>query len=161
MFGTSDSQSRVAVGDVAPDFSLSDQQGSLVTLSALLQKGPVVVFFYPKDNTMGCTAQVCAFRDAYEDFLQEKASVVGISSDSSTSHRSFADKHGFVFSILSDTGQTTRNAYGVPKSLGFVPGRVTYLVDRTGVVRHIVNSQLNIQSHVTTMLAAVRALKAP
>lgn len=159
MFGISTTS--LGVGDKAPLFTLHDQHGDDVALATLLIRGPVVVFFYPKDNTTGCTAQVCAFRDAYEEFQKAGASVVGISSDSAASHRGFADKHGFSYSILSDPDQSTRQAFGVPKSLGLIAGRVTYIIDGQGIIRHIFNSQLNIKGHINKALAQVQALKAP
>jgi peroxiredoxin Q/BCP len=158
MFQTKTAQ--LAVGDQAPLFTLPDQHGKSVALASLLQAGPVVVFFYPKDNTTGCTAQACAFRDAYQAFQTAGAHVVGISSDSTESHRSFADQHGFSYSILSDTEQTVRQAFGVPKSLGLIAGRVTYILDNTGRIRHIFNSQLNIKGHISQALEQVQALTA-
>ena len=129
-----------------------------VRLDDLLKKGPVVVFFYPKDETMGCTAEACAFRDSYDVFQDAGASVVGISSDSASSHRRFADKHGFPFLLLSDRGGSVRAEFGVPKTLGMLPGRSTYVIDRAGVVRHAFHSQLFATKHAAEAVEAIKSL---
>ncbi len=147
----------IRVGDAAPDFTLPKQDGSLVTLKTLLGKGPVVLYFYPKDDTPGCTAEACSFRDAYEDFKEAGAEVVGISSDSESAHRDFADKHRLPFVLVSDQGGKVRKLYGVPSTLGLLPGRVTYVIDAGGVVRHVFNSQLNPTKHVREALEVLRA----
>ena len=148
----------IRVGDVAPDFTLPSQDGSSVALNALLGKGPVVLYFYPKDDTPGCTAEACSFRDAYEDFKEAGAEVVGISSDSAGAHRDFADKHRLPFVLVSDAGGKVRKLYGVPSTLGLLPGRVTYVIDAAGVVRHVFNSQLNPTKHVREALEILRTL---
>ncbi len=145
-------------GDRAPVFALPSQDGSTVALDDLLKKGPVVVFFYPKDETMGCTAEACAFRDSYDVFQEAGATVVGISSDDTKSHRRFADKHGFPFLLLSDTDGAVRRSFGVPKTLGLLPGRSTYVIDPKGVVRHVFHSQLQAKQHVNEALSAVRGM---
>ena len=108
----------------------------------------VVLYFYPKDNTSGCTAEACAFRDSYETFTDAGAEVIGVSSDSADKHAGFASKHRLPFTLLADQGGRVRKAYGVPAALGFLPGRVTYVIDRTGTVRHVFNSMTNIDGHV-------------
>jgi peroxiredoxin Q/BCP len=143
-------------GEPAPDFSLPDADGKLVRLSQLRGK-PVVVYFYPKDDTPGCTLEACAFRDQFEDFTEAGAAVVGISSDSSESHRRFAKRHRLPFTLLADRGGAVRKRYGVPATLGLLPGRVTFVIDAEGVVRHTFNSQLNATRHVSEALAALRA----
>ena len=149
----------IGEGDKAPRFTLPDHDGTLVTLDGLLEKGPVVVFFYPKDETPGCTAEACSFRDAYEDFQDVGASVVGISSDSSASHRRFREKHGFPYLLLSDAGGKVRAEWGVPKTLGFLDGRSTYVLDKSGVVRHVLHSQLKVKKHVGEALDMVKRLR--
>ena len=119
---------------------------------------PVVLFFYPKDDTPGCTKEVCAFRDDHEEFGRLDAEVIGISSDSVESHRSFAENHDLPFTLLSDEGGKVRQLYGVPNTLGLFPGRVTYVIDREGVVRHIFSSQLAASRHVQEALEALRAI---
>jgi thioredoxin-dependent peroxiredoxin len=117
---------------------------------------PVVLFFYPKDNTLGCTKEVCAFRDDFEEFGKLDADVIGISSDSVESHREFAEKHDLPFALLSDEGGKLRKLYGVPNTLGLVPGRVTYIIDEQGVVRHIFSSQLGVERHVEEAIEALQ-----
>ena len=146
----------LAVGDRAPDFALRDQNGKLVTLSDFRGKQSVVVYFYPKDDTPGCTKESCSFRDQYTAFSDAGAEVLGISSDSEASHRAFAAKYRLPFSLLSDVGGRVRAAYGVPATLGFVPGRVTYVIDREGVIRHAFNSQTNAARHVNEALEVLR-----
>jgi thioredoxin-dependent peroxiredoxin len=149
----------IAEGTQAPDFTLPDQDAKDVTLSAL--KGqPVVLYFYPKDDTPGCTAEACSFRDAYEDFKDAGAEVVGISSDSAGDHRAFADKHRLPFTLVADEGGKVRKLYGVPGNLlGLIPGRVTYVIDPGGVVRHVFDSQMNPTKHVREALEVLKTLK--
>lgn len=149
---------KLSVGDRAPDFTAVAQDGHHVKLADYLGKKAVVVYFYPKDNTSVCTAQACSFRDAYEDFVQAGAEVIGISSDSQESHRGFAVKQRLQFVLVSDPDQSIRKAFGVPSTLGIIPGRVTYVIDREGIVRHIFNSQLNASRHITESLEIVRQL---
>jgi peroxiredoxin Q/BCP len=146
---------RVRVGGMAPDFALPCQSEEMVRLNDFLGK-PVVLFFYPKDNTLGCTKEVCAFRDEFEELGKLDAEVIGISSDSVESHRTFAQKHGLPFALLSDKGGKVRKLYGVPTTLGLFPGRVTYVIDDQGVVRHIFSSQLGVERHVQEAINALR-----
>jgi thioredoxin-dependent peroxiredoxin len=139
---------KVKVGSVAPDFTLPSQSGEMVNLRDFLGQKPVVLFFYPKDDTPGCTKQARAFRDGYEEFGKLDAEVIGISSDSVGSHKRFAAKHSLPFPFLSDEGGRIRKLYGVPSTLGLFPGRVTYVVDAEGVVRHVFASQLGVEQHV-------------
>jgi peroxiredoxin Q/BCP len=150
----------LSVGDKAPDFTLSSQEGERVTLSHLTRgRGRVVVvFFYPKDDTPGCTAEACGFRDLYEEFVRAGAEVLGISSDSAESHLRFVGKHRLPMKLLSDPNGHTRQLYGVRPTLGLFPGRATFVVDREGVVRHAFSSQLRVVTHVERALAVVRQL---
>jgi peroxiredoxin Q/BCP len=138
----------VKVGDKAPDFTLPSQMGDNVTLSEFLGKKNIVLYFYPKDETIGCTKEACTFRDSYEDLTKLGAEVLGVSGQSVESHKSFASHYGLPFILLSDEGNKLRELYGVPSSLGILPGRVTYIIDKKGVVRHIFNSQTQTQRHV-------------
>lgn len=149
----------VKVGDIAPDFSLPSQNGSTVSLKDFRGNKSVVLYFYPKDDTPGCTAESCAFRDSYETFQEAGAEVIGISSDSANSHAKFASKYQLPFTLLSDTNNEVRKLYGVPATLGILPGRVTYAIDRDGVVRHIFNSQFNFKGHVEESLKILRELE--
>jgi len=135
----------VKVGDTAPDFTLPSQTGESVSLKDFIGKKSVVLYFYPKDDTPGCTAQACAFRDSYEVFKDAGAEVIGISDDSADSHQKFVTKHQLPFTLLSDTGKQVRKLYGVPSTLGLLPGRVTYVIDQNGVVQHIFNSQFTLR----------------
>jgi len=151
--------SSVKVGDKAPDFSLPSQNGETVKLSDFLGEKVVVLYFYPKDDTPGCTKESCAFRDSYQVFQENGAEVIGISSDSTNSHQQFANKYNLPFTLLSDTKSEVRNLFGVPPTLFILPGRVTYIIDKEGVVRHIFDSQLNFQGHVDEALKTVRSLQ--
>ena len=149
---------KVKVGSVAPDFTLLSQSGEMTSLDDFLGHKPVVLFFYPKDDTPGCTKQVCAFRDNYEQFGKLDAEVIGISSDSVESHRGFAAKHRLPYTLASDEGGKVRKLYGVPNTLGLFPGRVTYVIDREGIVRHIFSSQVGIDRHVEDALEALESI---
>ena len=150
---------RIEVGDPVPHLSMSTHTGEQVLLEDYQGKHPVVVFFYPKDGTAVCTKEACSFRDAYEDFTEAGAVVIGISSDSEARHQSFAKKHGLPFLLVSDQDGAARRAFGVPKTAGVLPGRVTYVIDMEGVVRHIFSSQLAADRHVDEALEVVRNLK--
>ena len=154
------STGKVAPGEQAPDFTLPTQTGAPVRLYDLLGERALVLFFYPKDNTSGCTAEVCAFRDQYEVFKEAGAEVVGVSSDSVDTHAGFAGKHHLPFTLLSDKGGKVRKLYGVPATLGLLPGRVTYILDRHGVVRHMFSSQMAIGKHISEALRVLETLRA-
>jgi len=151
---------RVAVGDRAPDFALPSASGEIVRLSDFWGKRSVVLYFYPKDESAGCTAEACAFRDSYEDFKDAGAEVIGVSSDSEESHERFSKRRRLPFILLSDRGGTVRKRYGVPATFGLIPGRVTYVIDTQGIVRHIFSSQANIGKHISDALATLRTLSA-
>jgi thioredoxin-dependent peroxiredoxin len=149
----------IQAGDTAPDFTLPSQSGEPVRLQDRLGQRVVVLYFYPKDNTRGCTAEACAFRDSYEVFAEAGAEVIGISSDSAARHAAFAGQHQLPFTLLSDQGGKVRKLYGVPAVLGLLPGRVTYVIDRQGTVRHVFKSMTNIGQHVSDALDIVRQLQ--
>ena len=148
----------IKVGDHAPEFALRSQEGDLVTLSDLLGRGNVVLYFYPKDFTPGCTAEAGAFRDNYADFKKLGTEVIGISSDSVDSHKSFAADCNLPFRILSDINGDLRKKYGVPSSFGLVAGRVTYVIDKGGIVRYIFSFQLQATRHVKEALNALGSI---
>ena len=158
MNDTKSGDQRVEVGDRAPDFTLPDQTGKPVRLSDLLAGHVVVLYFYPKDETAGCTAEACSFRDSYQVFKDAGAEVVGVSSDSVESHQSFAAHHGLPFTLLSDANGALRKRYGVPTTFGMWPGRVTYVIDHDGIVRHIFSSQIQFERHVTEALKTLQAM---
>jgi peroxiredoxin Q/BCP len=145
-------------GDIAPDFTLPNQHGDKVSLYSMLKDKPVVLFFYPKDHTPGCTKEACAFRDSYEVFQEAGAEVVGISSDGPASHLGFAQKYRLPYPLLSDSIGRVRKLFKVPKTLGLLPGRVTYVIDQKGVVVHVFNSQFNFGKHIDVALKTVEAL---
>jgi peroxiredoxin Q/BCP len=150
----------VKVGDRAPDFTLPSLTGEPVSLESFRGKKDIVLYFYPKDNTAGCTAEACAFRDSYEVFQEAGAEVIGISSDTEKSHQRFATQHRLPFILLSDLGGVVRKQYGVPATFGLLPGRVTYIIDKQGIVRHIFSSQFAPQKHVEEALVVLRTLQA-
>ncbi|KAA5544839.1 peroxiredoxin [Adhaeribacter rhizoryzae] len=146
------------VGDSAPDFSLQTATGEIFRLSEVLRESNVVLYFYPKDDTRGCTAQACSFRDQYEIFRESNAEVVGVSSDDAESHQQFSAKHRLPFTLLSDAKGEVRKLYRVPRTFGIVPGRVTYLIDKAGIVRYAFNSQLKPLEHVSGTLEILKTL---
>lgn len=147
-------------GDRIPDFSAFDHDGKKRHFSANSMSDPAVFYFYPKDDTPGCTKEACAFRDAYADFTDAGVEVYGISADSVEDHRQFREAHRLPFVLLSDPDNAIREAFGVPRDLfGMLPGRVTYVVDAAGVVRHVFNSQMNVQRHVDDALRALKQLR--
>ncbi len=149
---------RVDVGSKAPDFTLPSQSGEMMNLRDFLGQKPVVLFFYPKDDTPGCTKQACAFRDGYKEFGKLEAEVIGISSDSVESHKRFAEMHSLPFPLLSDEGGKVRKLYGVPSTFGLFPGRVTYVVNAEGTVGRVFASQLGVERHVEEAREALHML---
>ncbi len=144
---------KVNIGAVAPDFTLPDQDGKPVSLSSL--KGKVIVlFFYPKDFSAGCTREVCHFRDAFEDFTEAGAEVIGISSDTVESHKKFIETYLLPYSLLSDKESKVKKIYGVSGYL--LPGRVTFIIDREGIIRHVFSSQTNMKAHVDEALKIIK-----
>ena len=148
----------IQVGDRAPDFSLPSQTGQMVSLAEFRGRKAVVLFFYPKDGTAICTKEACSFRDSYEDFVQAGAVVIGVSADSAERHQAFASGHRLPFLLAADEDGGLRKSFGVRKTLGFLPGRVTYVIDKEGIVRHVFNAQLAADRHVSEALAVVRQL---
>lgn len=147
------------VGARAPAFELPDQDGRPFKLADALAKGPVVVYFYPKDFTGGCTAEACSFRDLNPDFAAAGAQIVGISDDDVATHRKFADHHSLKFTLLADAGGKIAELYGVERALfGLAPGRVTFILDREGVVRHKFDSLFKAKKHVDEALTTVRRI---
>ncbi|KAF0903818.1 hypothetical protein E2562_029922 [Oryza meyeriana var. granulata] len=149
---------QVSKGSPAPNFTLKDQDGKTVSLSKFKGK-PVVVYFYPADETPGCTKQACAFRDSYEKFKKAGAEVIGISGDDSASHKEFKKKYKLPFTLLSDEGNKVRKEWGVPADLfGTLPGRQTYVLDQKGVVQYIYNNQFQPEKHIDETLKILQNL---
>jgi len=144
-------------GTVAPEFVLVGDHGREVSLKELLET-PLVLYFYPKDETPGCTAEACGFRDHYEEFLSCGATVVGISGDSPESHRRFKERFRLPFLLLSDPGGKVARKYDVPSFLGLIPGRVTYIISTDGIIRYAFSSQFRPKAHIQKALTTLRSL---
>ena len=148
----------VAVGDRAPDFTLPALRGGEVTLSSFRGHKNVVLFFYPRDSSPGCTREACTFRDAYEEFVTAGAELIGISSDSLEDHAAFAARYKLPMQLVTDAGGKVRQQYGVKRTLGLIDGRETFIIDKAGIVRHVFRSQLRVDKHVAESLAVLQAL---
>jgi peroxiredoxin Q/BCP len=144
----------------APAVSFLDETGAAVPLASLIGQKTLVLYFYPKDETPGCTVEACTFRDQYEDFVAAGAEVIGVSADDAASHEAFKAKHRLPFRLLTDPGGLAAKAFGVKKTLGLLPGRVTFVIDRSGSIRHRFDSQLRVQKHVAEALSLVKSLEA-
>lgn len=148
---------KISIGSTVPSFSLKDQNGNTFELDSVKGKSNLVIYFYPKDDSPGCTKQACSFRDQFEVFKEANAMVIGISSQSVESHLEFAKKYRLNYTLLSDEGNKVRKLFGVPSDLfGIIPGRVTYVVNKEGKVVFTFDSQMNATKHVDE---AVRILK--
>lgn len=145
------------LGDAFPFFELRDHENRTRTLTEF--NGPLVVYFYPADETPGCTKEACSFRDNYESFTEAGATVIGISDDSWEKHAKFKKNRGLPFTLLSDPKGKFRKQIGVPTTFGILPGRVTYVLDENGIITKVFNSQLAATKHVPEALAAIQALK--
>ena len=139
-------------GVKAPDFELFDQNLNKFKLSDCFNKKPVVIFFYPKDQTKICTKEVCCFRDKYQEFINIGAEVVGISSDSIESHQQFSEKYHLPFRILSDPDGSVKNTYGISKVLGVIPGRETFIINKEGIIVHVCRDTFHGEFHVEKAL---------
>jgi len=146
----------LSVGDKVPMFRAPLGDGGTFDMADHVGRKALVIFFYPKDNTPLCTQEACGFRDAYEQFVAAGAEVVGVSADSPASHAAFARKHRLPFPIVSDADGGLRKRFGVPSLLGFLPGRVTYVIDRGGIVRMAFNASFTAAGHVQRALDLVR-----
>ncbi len=146
------------LNQLAPDFAREAHNGQQVRLADYRGKQVVVLYFYPMDGTRVCTKEACSFRDAYEEFAQAGAVVIGVSGDSLERHRAFADRQRLPFLLLSDQDGLLRTAYQVPKTLAILPGRVTYVIDKSGIVRHVFSALFSAERHVAEALEVVRGL---
>lgn len=143
------------IGDSLPTFELKDDKGNAFKSSSLNGK-PSVIYFYPKDETAGCTAQACSFRDSFEEFSEKGIEVIGISSDSVESHAKFKEHHRLPFMLLADAKKTVRNLFGVKGNLlGLIPGRETFVFNSEGTLIHKFESQINVTKHVNEALKAL------
>ncbi|MCF6223209.1 MAG: peroxiredoxin [Flavobacteriaceae bacterium] len=147
----------IKIGDKLPSFILKNQYGETFNSDDFIGKTAMVVYFYPKDDTPGCTKEACSFRDSYEEFLEKNVKVIGISSDNIKSHKNFSDKYNLPFTLLADTKKEVRKLFGVPSSvLGLIPGRVTYVVNNKGIIIYIYNSMTNAETHIQEALKALQ-----
>lgn len=150
---------KTVVGSTVPSFTLDDQFGKPFSIDSVLGKKKLVIYFYPKDDSPGCTRQACMFRDQFEVFADAGAVIIGISSQSVKSHLDFAVKHRLNYTLLSDVGNRVRKLFGVPGDLfGLLPGRVTYVVSREGKVAYIFNSQTQVEGHINETLRILQEL---
>ncbi len=150
----------LVAGDRAPLIALMDGEGMERRSDALAGR-PLVLFFYPKDDTPGCTAEACAFRDSFPDLQALGAEVWGVSGDDAASHQRFASRHRLPYPLLVDSGNALRKAFGVPAVLGLLPGRVTYVIDGGGIIRHVFNNLLDGAAHRREAIEALRRLQQP
>ena len=148
---------KLKIGDKIPSFCLKDQNGKIRTSDKLNK--PLVLFFYPKDDTPGCTIEVCGFRDKYDLFKILGAEVWGISNGNSQSHLEFANKNKLQYPLLCDIDNKLRKKFGVPKKLGFIEGRVTYIIDSNGMIIHIFEDLLNGPAHIKEAIIALKKLQ--
>jgi len=143
-------KNKLSIGDKIPNFTLKDQDNKTFSIADLIGKKAMVIYFYPKDDTPGCTKEACSFRDEFEDFKDLNAKVIGISSDDVASHKKFAKKYNLPFTLLADTKKEVQKLFGVPKNfLGLIPGRVTYVVAKNGEIKYIFNSLFKAEKHIS------------
>jgi peroxiredoxin Q/BCP len=147
---------KLNTGDKIPSFTLTDQNGNLFNIDTIKGKKNMVIYFYPKNETKICTVQACSFRDAYQDFQELGCEVIGISSDNVKSHISFTENHSLPFTLLSDGNKKVRKLFGVSNDLFVIPGRVTYVINKEGVIIHVFNDQLSASKHIKEALKALK-----
>lgn len=156
----SSAQTPVQIGDKIPSFSLMDQFNQPFDVDDFVGNTAMVIYFYPKDDTPGCTKEACSFRDSYEAFTDKEIKVIGVSGDDVESHRNFAEKYNLPFTLLADVNNEVREAFGVKGNvLGLIPGRVTYVVDKEGKVIFMYDSQFKASKHIDEALKAIEASK--
>jgi len=150
---------KLSVGSTIPQFSLKDQNGNSFDISSVIGKKNLVIYFYPKDDSPGCTKEACSFRDQFEVFTEADAVIIGISSQSVKSHKEFAEKYRLNYTLLSDEENQVRKLFGVPTNLlGLIPGRVTYVANKQGKVVYLFNSQIKAEQHVGEALKILKEL---
>ena len=147
-------------GDKVPDFELKNQNGELFKVSDYVGKKNLVIYFYPKDDTPGCTKEECKFRDEFEVFTDLDAMVIGISGDNPESHTEFIEKYNLPFTLLSDENDEVRKAFGVKgKFMNMIPGRVSFVVDKQGVIQYVFDSMSKAEQHVSEAKTVLKELK--
>jgi len=151
---------KIEIGSSIPAFTLNDQNGTLFDIRSVLGKKNLVIYFYPKDDSPGCTKEACYFRDQFEVFTEVDAMIIGISGQSVESHKAFAEKYRLTYTLLSDEGNKIRKLFGVPTNFfGLLPGRVTYIIDKSGKVIYLFDSQMQATQHVDEALRILKDLK--
>ncbi len=150
---------QLGVGDKIPMFELPDQDGRIYHIEEELGKSNLIIYFYPKDHTPGCTAEACAFRDQHADFKGLNATVIGISADTPETHQKFARKYDLQFKLLSDTNKRVKKLFGISDSLfGLLSSRITFVVDKEGIIRNVFESQINIKKHIQSALESLQSI---
>ncbi|MBN1252125.1 MAG: peroxiredoxin [Bacteroidales bacterium] len=151
---------KISIGSTVPNFELYDQYGKLFKLNSVLGKKNLVIYFYPKDDSPGCTKEACSFRDQFEVFEQADAMIIGISSQSVKSHFDFTKKHNLNYTLLSDSLKKVSKLFGVTNNfLGLIPGRVTYIINKKAKVIYMFNSQIQAEKHVEESLRILQNIK--
>jgi peroxiredoxin Q/BCP len=159
-FSQNNNMNEIKIGSSIPTFTLPDQNGNLFDINSVLGKKNLVIYFYPKDDSPGCTKEACSFRDQFEVFKEADAVIIGISGQSVKSHKEFAEKHRLSFTLLSDERNKIRKQFGVPSDLlGLIPGRMTFVADKKGKVVYVFNSQSQAEKHVDEALRALKNLQ--
>jgi peroxiredoxin Q/BCP len=149
----------ISIGDTCPSFSLQNQNGQTINIQEYIGSKNLIIYFYPKDHTPGCTKEACSFRDAMQDLNNLDCEVFGVSADSVTSHKKFAEQFRLTFNLLSDIGNEVRKSFKVPANLfGLIPGRVTYVINKDGKVVHIINSQTNPDKHIKETIEMLKGM---
>lgn len=151
---------KIEIGNSIPAFTLNDQNGNAFDINEVVGKKNLVIYFYPKDDSPGCTKEACYFRDQFEVFRDVDALIIGISGQSVESHKKFAEKYRLTYTLLSDEGNEVRKLFGVPTNFfGLLPGRVTYIIDKTGKVIYIFDSQVQATQHVDEAIRILKEVK--
>jgi peroxiredoxin Q/BCP len=149
----------ITIGSNCPEFTLLNQEGKEVNIQDFIGTKNIIIYFYPKDNTPGCTKEACSFRDSMQDLNNLDCEVFGISADSVSSHKAFSERFRLTFNLLSDENNLIRKQFKVPTNLfGIIPGRVTYIINKEGKVIHIINSQTNPEKHIKETIEVVKGL---
>ncbi len=148
----------VSPGDRAPDFEAIDQNEQTRSLAEFVAKGPVILYFYPKDFTSGCTVQACSLRDAEDELMTVGAQVIGVSPDTAESHRRFAAKHKLNYALFTDLDRRIAALYDTVGLFGLRTARKTFVIDRSQIVRAVIHHEVNIPKHIAKIRTAVAAL---
>ena len=149
----------LSVGEKAPDFTANDQNDNAFNLYSFTKKGPVVLVFYPKDNSAGCSMQCSSFRDNYDGFTTVAATIVGISSGSKEERRNFIKKYNLPFNLLFDEEKKIAKLFKLSDTFGLIPPRATFVIDSNRIIKMAYSSQVNLFKHVELSLKTVKELQ--